>query len=310
MNQFAIETSELCVRYRGKLALDRLSFQLPYGGIHAVIGANGAGKSTLFRTLLGFQRPSSGHAFVLGARCTEVDAATRGRIGFVNDGHTLPGWMRIDELVAMQRSQYHQWSEQAYNEVIRNFFVRPDQRIAQLSRGERAGVNLAMALAQRPELLILDEPTLGLDVVAKRAFLEALTLASYDNGTTTIYCSHQMEEVERIADNLIILERGALRHMSSAEAFCAQVTLWIAEFPFAQPDLDPLPGVLEIKRIDGLTHVLVFGQGPEFGARLQLLGARGVDAMPVNLDRAVNGVLTRGHAGTLNTQINSKAEHA
>lgn len=116
--------------------------------------------------------------------------------------------MRVDQLSAMQRRQYPQLSDGRYADVVRNFNVLPDQKIAQLSRGERAGVNLALALAlalaQAPELLILDEPTLGLDVVAKRAFLEALMFTNMNDESTIVFCSHQMEEIERIADNLII----------------------------------------------------------------------------------------------------------
>jgi ABC-2 type transport system ATP-binding protein len=178
---------------------------------------------------------------------------------------------------------------------VRNFNVGPEQKIAQLSRGERAGVNLALALAQSPELLILDEPTLGLDVVAKRAFLEALMFSSLSDESTIIYCSHQMEEIERVADKLVILERGTLRHMSTPSEFCERVQLWVAEFPFRELDTSHLPGVLQVERIDGLTHLVVFDQSEEFGARLRLLGARRAQAMPVSLERAVNGILAHGH---------------
>ncbi len=174
MHPYVIETDKLCLHYGKKTALDKLTLRIPRGGIHAFIGANGAGKSSLFRLLLGFEIPSSGSARILGQDSTALTPAVRARIGFVNEEHTLPPWMRVDEVTALQRSQYPQWSEERYQAVLRNFNVLPSQKVAQLSRGERAGVNLALALAQCPELLILDEPTLGLDVVAKRVFLGAL----------------------------------------------------------------------------------------------------------------------------------------
>ncbi|HEY5801469.1 MAG TPA: ABC transporter ATP-binding protein [Burkholderiaceae bacterium] len=290
-----IDTQSLSLQYKDKLALNALTLAVPRGGIHAIVGANGAGKSSLFRVLLGFELATSGTAAIVGTDCRALTQIDRGRIGFVNEEHTLPGWMRVEEVTAMQRRQYAQWNEDRYREVVRNFNVLPSQKIAQLSRGERAGVNLALALAQSPELLILDEPTLGLDVVAKRAFLEALMFSTLADESTIIYCSHQMEEIERVADNLIILERGALRHMSAPGDFCEQVSLWVAEFPFKQPDLRGLPGLLDVQRIDELTHLIVFGQGEDFGARLKLLGARSVHSMPVSLDRAVNGFLAHGH---------------
>ena len=224
--------------------------------------------------------------------------AMRGQIGFVNEEHSLPGWLRVSEVTAMQRKLYPRWNQARFEEVLGNFNVLPDQFIAQLSRGERAGVSLALALAQGPELLILDEPTLGLDVVAKRAFLESLMFTALDDGATVVYCSHQMEEIERVADNLVIIERGRLRHMSAPDEFCERVRLWVAEFPFKAPDLRDLPGLLEVQQIDGLTHLTVFDQPDEIGARLKLMGARSVQSMPATLERAVNGFLSRGHASS------------
>src|SRR5215212_4344959 len=190
-NDFVIETTGLTKRYGRKLALDNLTLRIPRGRIHAIVGANGAGKSSLFRILLGVQSPNAGRATILGHDCTALTERERARIGFVNEEHSLPGWLRVDELVAMQRRLYPGWNEQRYKSIVGHFHVLPEQRIGGLSRGERAGVNLAMALAQNPELLILDEPTLGLDVVAKRAFLEAVLGSADDAGTTIIYCSHQ-----------------------------------------------------------------------------------------------------------------------
>ena len=294
--EYAIQTEALSLVYQRKLALDNMSLALPRGGIHAVVGANGAGKSSLFRVLLGFESPTAGRAAVLGCDSAALTPELRGRIGFVNEEHTLPGWLRVSEATAMQRKLYSRWSQARFEEVVGNFNVLPGQHIAQLSRGERAGVSLALALAQGPELLILDEPTLGLDVVAKRAFLESLMFTALDDGATVVYCSHQMEEIERVADNLVIIERGRLRHMSSPDEFCGRVRLWVAEFPFKAPDLRELPGLLEAQQIDGLTHLTVFDQPEEFGARLKLMGARSVQSMPATLERAVNGFLSRGHA--------------
>lgn len=297
MDDFVIHTEGLCLAYKGKPALDHLSLRLARGGVHAIVGANGAGKSTLFRVLLGFASSDAGTARVLGCDSRALTPALRARIGFVNEEHTLPGWMRVQELATMQGRLYPLWNAARYRQVLSNFNVGDRQKIAELSRGERAGVSLALALGQGPELLILDEPTLGLDVVAKRAFLDALLQTSLDDGATIVYCSHQMEEIERVADNLVIMERGVLRHMSPPDDFCERVSLWIADFPFRQPDAERLDGVLEMRVIDGLTHLVAFDGGVDFGHRLRLLGARSAQRMPVSLDRAVNGFLARGHAG-------------
>lgn len=295
-HDYVIDTRSLSKRYGRKLALDNLDLCVPRGRIHAIVGANGAGKSTLFRILLGFMPPSAGQARILGRDSQSLTPQDRARIGFVNEEHTLPAWMRVSQVMTMQRHQYGRWNQQAFDGVIGHYNVLPEQKIGQLSRGERAGFNLALALAQGPELLVLDEPTLGLDVVAKRAFLESLMYSNATGECTVIYCSHQMEEIERVADNLIILEAGRLKSMSTPEGLTARVTHWVADIPFKGPDPSTVPGLLELQRIDGLHHYLVLDQDDGFADFLQAAGARSLQSMPVSLDRAVNALLAKNHA--------------
>ena len=295
-SDYVIETRALSKRYGRKLALDNLDLRIPRGRIHAIVGANGAGKSTLFRILMGFMPPTAGEARILGKDSQQLTPADRARIGFVNEEHTLANWMRVSQVAAMQKHQYPRWNQQAYDSVIGHYHVLPEQKVGQLSRGERAGFNLALALAQGPELLVLDEPTLGLDVVAKRAFLESLLYSNAADDCTVIYCSHQMEEIERVADNLIILERGQLKNMSAPEEFTSRVSHWVADVPFKGPQLHTVPGLLEVQRLDGLHHYLVLDQDDGFERFLRESGARNVQSMPVSLDRAVNAFLAKNHA--------------
>lgn len=295
-HDYVIETCALSKRYGRKLALDNLDLRIPRGRIHAIVGANGAGKSTLFRILMGFMPPTAGEARILDRDSQKLTPEDRGRIGFVNEEHTLPGWMRVSQVTTMQKHQYARWNQRAFDNVIGHYHVLPEQKVGQLSRGERAGFNLALALAQGPELLVLDEPTLGLDVVAKRAFLESLLYSNAADDCTVIYCSHQMEEIERVADNLIILERGQLKNMSAPEDFTARVSHWVADVPFKGPDLHTVPGLLEVQRLDGLHHYLVLDQDDGFERFLREAGARNVQSMPVSLDRAVNAFLAKNHA--------------
>jgi ABC-2 type transport system ATP-binding protein len=294
MNPYVIETDNLSLHYGQKTALDRLTLQIPRGGIHAFIGANGAGKSSLFRLLLGFEVPSEGTARVLGHDSTALTPSVRARIGFVNEEHTLPEWMRVDELTRMQRKQYPKWNQKRYDEVLRNFNVQERQKVSELSRGERAGVSLALALGQNPELLVLDEPTLGLDMVAKRTLLESLLYTDGDKESTIIYCSHQMEEIERIADNLVIIERGRLRHMSEPDALCNRVRLWAAQFP-TEVDTRALTGILEMQQFDGISHLMMLDAPASFDTLLASMGARNITSSAVPLGRAVSGMLAAGH---------------
>ena len=294
---FAIETRGLVRLHGRKPAIDGLDLTLPRGGIHAIVGANGAGKSTLFRILLGFIAPNAGEAFILGRPAGALTPADRRLIGFVNEEHTLPGWASVEQVIAMQRTLYaERWDERAFASVIASFDLVRDQRIAQLSRGERAGLNLALALGQAPELLILDEPTLGLDVVARRRLLDALIAGVDADGRTIIYCSHQIEEVERLADTLVVLERGKLLAFSPPDDFCERISTWAADVPFKGPDPSTVPGLLQHRTFDGVHHYTVIDQDDGFAAFLHAAGARTVHRQPVALDRAVDAMLTRNHA--------------
>lgn len=292
----AIETQSLSKRFGSKLALDQLTLCIEAGRIHALVGANGAGKSTLFRILLGFMSPSAGQARVLGRDSAALSPQDRALIGYVNEEHTLPEWMPVAALKSLRKREYPQWNEDAFRDVIGHYHVLPAQRVRELSRGERAGLNLALALAQSPQLLILDEPTLGLDVVAKRAFLEALMYSNTTEHCTVVYCSHQMEEIERIADDLIVMERGRLMSHSPPDEFCARVSHWISDIPFRGPDPDRIPGYLMRQKLDGLHHYYVLDQDDRFAEFLRAAGARTARRMEVSLDRAVNAFLAKNHA--------------
>ena len=297
MTEPVIQTRALGKHFGRKWALLDFTLSLGRGGIHAVVGSNGAGKSTLFRILLGLQSPTCGQATILGQDCASLTPEVRGRIGYVNEEHTLPGWMIVKDVKAMQKSIYPRWDEDIYRDVVDHFDVTGQQRVGALSRGERAGFNLAMALAQKPEILILDEPTLGLDVVAKRAFLESLLFsagAEAGNESTIIYCSHQMDEVERVADQLIIMEHGRLRIHASPDEFLTRVSCWTAD---ASQLYGPLvhPAILNQRVIDGQIHLYVFEHGQNFHKELQLAGARSVRQGSVSLDQAVNAFLAKNH---------------
>ncbi|UVI38396.1 ATP-binding cassette domain-containing protein [Qipengyuania spongiae] len=279
--------------------MDGLDIVLPRGQIHAVVGSNGAGKSTFFRMLLGFEEPDEGECHILGRPSKKLTPTDRGRIGFVHEEHTLPAWARVDDVLAVQRSLHSErWNEDAFNSIIKSFRLAGSQRVAQLSRGERAGLNLAMAIGQSPELLIMDEPTLGLDVVARRRLLDILVNSVGESDRTVIYCSHQFDEVERLADTLLVLERGRAVSFSTPDEFCDRIDHWVSDIPFRGPLERDIPGLLQHRVIDGVHHHIVIDQGKSFADFLRSHGARKAEAMTVPLARGVDAYLTRNHAGT------------
>jgi len=295
MENYCIKTDGLTKKFGKKTALNNLTLAIPQGGIHAIVGSNGAGKSTLFRLLLGVETPSSGSSLVLGENSRDLSPETRGKVGYVNEEHTLPAWMTAKAVTQMQKSFYPNWNQDIYNQVIAYFDVDPNQKVAGLSRGERAGLNLSMALAQRPDILILDEPTLGLDVVARQSFLEALMFTETEENTTIIYCSHQMEEIERVAERLIIMEKGILKNNSTPDEFCERVSYWITNWDASTTKIQTIPGYLSHKSFDGQQHILVADQDDTFEGFLKQNGANDISRMPINLEKAVNAFLTANH---------------
>ena len=301
MSDYVIESRSLSKYFGRKTALNNLSLQLSRGGVHAVVGSNGAGKSTLFRVLLGIVNPSAGDCRVLGVDSQSLTPDVRGRIGLVGEEHTLPGWMSVASLKEMHRSLHEGWNDATYRAVIEHFNVLPEQRVAQLSRGERAGLNLALVLGQSPELLFLDEPTLGLDVVAKQAFLESLLTFAADRADCTIvYCSHQMDEIERVADSLVILEQGELTNQSPLDEFCARISQWLVDGLPLPPESLAVPGLLQARAIDGQHHLVVLDAGERLRDYLEATGAQRVQQVPIGFHGAVNAYLTRNHTAPSN----------
>jgi ABC-2 type transport system ATP-binding protein len=154
-----------------------------------------------------------------------------------------------------------------------------------------------MALAQSPQLLILDEPTLGLDVVARQEFLDAV-LFSTETESTVIYCSHQMEEVERLAEQLIIIEKGRLKCQAAPEAFSNRFRSWIVDARFKDLLLEHVPGILNGRVIEGQFHACVLDAGEAVRRRLAALGVDEIACTPVGLDTAVRAFLAVNHSGT------------
>jgi ABC-2 type transport system ATP-binding protein len=265
--------------------------------VHALVGRNGAGKSTLYRVLLGFLASTGGTGRLLGFDSADLPPAARGRIGWVPESHSLPGWMRVAELTAMQRRLHPGWSETTFGEIASLFRLPSDRPVRSLSRGERAGLALALAVAPGPELLLLDEPTLGLDVVASRAFLESLLFAGERELGTIVYSSHQMAEVERVADRLIVLDRGRVVAAASPDDLRARISAWsVEEWPPGQP-VESIPGLLDSRRIDDGIHLYVLDRGAAIAAELEARGARGVHPLPLSFERALDAFLqgNQGH---------------
>jgi ABC-2 type transport system ATP-binding protein len=211
----AIETDHLIVRYGRRTAVDGLTLRVPRGSVFGLLGANGAGKTSTIKTLLGFRRPSGGGAQILGLDIVHDRVQINGRIGYVSETNTLYLGMTIPELSAFYQATALRWNQDIVDRSLNLFGLPPKARVRSLSKGMRTQLALSLALGGAPDLLILDEPTTGLDPIARRAFLDVLMGDAAAAGTTIFFSSHILSDVETVADSVAILRRGKL--MASGE---------------------------------------------------------------------------------------------
>ena len=202
----AITTQGLGKRYGSKWALRDCTIEVPEGSVTALVGPNGAGKTTLLQLAVGLSRPSAGDVTVLGL--SPRDPALLARVGFVGQEHPLHRGFTVAETLKLGRKLNPGWDDALAHERLRRLDLPLDRTVGRLSGGQRAQVALTVALAKRPELLVLDEPVASLDPLARREFLNALMEAVSETGLTVILSSHIVAELERVCDHLVILAQA------------------------------------------------------------------------------------------------------
>ncbi|HPD46311.1 MAG TPA: ABC transporter ATP-binding protein [Anaerohalosphaeraceae bacterium] len=248
MSDIAIEVRDLVKYYGGRCVLDGVSLQVRRGCIYGLLGRNGIGKTTLIRILLGQEPASRGRTFVLGTESMQLDARTRGRIGYVAEGHHLLQHYRVGHLVRLCRRLSCQWNQPFFDKLNETFRLPMERRVRELSTGMRAQLNLALAMAIDPEVLILDDPTLGLDTVARWQFLALAIDVIQRDGRTILFSSHILSDVERIADRIGILAGGKLVVDCSLEELKRRICKVQIIFAESPPDDLPLTGIIRQQR--------------------------------------------------------------
>jgi ABC-2 type transport system ATP-binding protein len=200
----------LTVRYGRRTAAEDVSLELREGAVYALLGRNGAGKTSLVRCLLGQLRPSAGRALLFGRDVWRHRASLMGSVGVVPEQPDAPPGASARRIAGFCRPLYPRWDAAGFDERLRRFGVPADLPFGRLSKGQQGQVSLALALAGQPRLLILDDPTLGLDAVARRAFFEELIGELADRGTTVFLTTHDLAAAERIAGRVGIVAGGRL----------------------------------------------------------------------------------------------------
>ena len=239
-NTYAIETKGLTKRYRRQNAVDELSMRVPVGSVFAFLGRNGAGKTTTIRILLDLLNRTSGEASMLGLDCVKGAMELRKRTGYVAEGQKMYDWMKVDEIIWFCKGFYSTWDDAFAAELKSKLELPGGKKIGELSRGTQAKLALLLAMAHRPELLVLDEPTAGLDVVVRRDFLEGVIELIQEEGRTVFFSSHIVHEVERVADWVGIIDAGKMIWCSTLDELKSRVKRIVLSFEGPLPPLNSI----------------------------------------------------------------------
>jgi ABC-2 type transport system ATP-binding protein len=203
-----VEVDGLSRRYGTTTALDNVSLKADVGLVYGLVGANGAGKTTLIKHLLGLLRPQKGRVRVFGLDPVRDPVRVLRRVGYLSEHRELPEWMRLDELLRYTQAYHPSWDQGYADQLLETFGLDRRKRFSDLSQGMRAQAGLVVAVAHRPDLLVLDEPSSGLDVVVRQDILDAIVRTVAEDGRTVIFSSHLLDEVERMCDHVTMLHEG------------------------------------------------------------------------------------------------------
>ena len=208
MSESVMQVNGLSRTFKAATALSEVTFEVPKNAVLGLVGENGAGKTTLIKHALGLFKPQQGSIALFGLDPVRDTEAVLSRIGYLSEQRDLPLWMNVDEAIHYWSAFYPRWDSDYASELLDMFELAPQQKLKNLSRGELARTGLLLAVAHRPELLLLDEPSSGLDPIVRRDILAAIIRTVSDDGRTVVFSSHLLDEVQRVSDHLVLLHQG------------------------------------------------------------------------------------------------------
>jgi ABC-2 type transport system ATP-binding protein len=288
-----VTITDLSRRFGSRTVLDNVSLYVPRGSVFGLVGENGAGKTTLIKHILGLLRAETGSVRVFGLDPVADPVGVLGNTGYLSEQPDLPGWMRVDEFIRYTQAFYPNW-DPAYAEQLRlQFGLNPAQRLKTLSKGQMAKAGLLVAQAHRPELLLLDEPSSGLDPIVRRDILEAVIRTVAEEGRTVFFSSHLLEEIERVSDQIAMVHQGRLVLCGSLDEIKAQHRRFILNFETAQKKPPFIAGALSVSGTGKEWAVICNGGRVELPSLAAGLGARIVEEQVPSLNE-----IFVAHAGT------------
>jgi ABC-2 type transport system ATP-binding protein len=284
---WAIDTRALTKRYGAFDAVRALDLKVTRNGVTGFLGRNGAGKSTTIKMLLGMTRPTSGTGRVVGHRIDDARESVemRRRVAYVAEDKQTYAYMTVEQMIRFTRSFYADWQPDVERRLLAEYGLPPARKVKALSKGMRTKLALLLALARQPALLILDEPSEGLDPVSIEELLQTL-VGIAANATTVFFSSHQIAEVERIADRVCIIDRGRLAADLSLDYMRQEyrrIRLGFAGDPPSLFTMRRVPGVERVTTSGHQIDLLVSANADAVVAEARSASPVAVDVMPVGL---------------------------
>ncbi len=206
--QTIIDIQSLERKFDNKKALDDVNIQIKKGQVFGIVGENGAGKTTLIKHILGLYKAQKGSVSVFGLDPVKSPKKVLSRIGYLSEEPDLPDWMTIPQFMNYMSSFYDSWDKGYAEQLIKLFDIDANKKIKELSKGQKARIGLCAAQAHRPDLLLLDEPSSGLDPIVRKEILTAVIRTVVDEGRTVVLSSHLLDEIERVCDHLVMFSKG------------------------------------------------------------------------------------------------------
>jgi ABC-2 type transport system ATP-binding protein len=271
-------------RFGAKTALDEVCLSVPRGCVFGLVGVNGSGKTTLIKHVLGLLRAESGSVRVFGRDPVADPVGVLSRIGYLSEENDLPPWMTIAELIRYTRAFYPGWREDYAEELRHVFGLGLGERVGTLSKGQHARAGLLVALAYRPELLVLDEPSSGLDPLVRRDILNAIVRTIADEGRTVLFSSHLLDEMERVADYVAMIDQGRIVLAEAMDEIQSSHRRLILRFTESQPRPPALAAALSWQGSGQDWTVICQGRAEECRAAVSACGARIVEEHGLGLD--------------------------
>lgn len=272
MSEFAITMSGVSKRYR-YFALDNIDLDVPEGQIMGLIGPNGAGKSTTIRILMGSIHQDAGEVRVLGRSMPGEQVEAKWDIGFASEDMRLYEMMTLGWHMSFMQSIYTSWDAAYAQLLLKRFDLRAEQKIKGLSHGQRVKAMLLLVFARRPKLLVLDEPTTGLDPVARHEILRELTAVMRDEGRSILFSSHHTQDVEQISDRITFIDRGHIIDSMDKETYLERWRRLRLEVP-AGIELQALPGIIGVRQEGRLAVATANAFVPDLANAYENSGAR------------------------------------